>query len=45
MFYVYTRRALKNGELKKGSRVFQSRAAQAKYIREAPLSIVITGWN
>jgi hypothetical protein len=45
MYYVYTRKALKNGELRKGHRTFKTRAAQLKYIREAPLSIVITSYN
>jgi hypothetical protein len=45
MFYVYTRRALKNGTVKKCYKTFQTRAAQAKYVREAPNSIVITSYN
>lgn len=45
MFYVYTRRALKNGTVKKGYREFTTRAAQCKYIINAPLSIVITAYN
>jgi hypothetical protein len=44
-FYVYTRRALKNGDTKKGIRRFATRAAQINYINRAPWSIAITAWN
>lgn len=45
MYYVYTRRALKNGAVIKSMRRFQTRAAQMKYITKAPMSVVITGYN
>jgi hypothetical protein len=45
MYYVYTRRVLKNGVVRKGYKTFETRSAQAKYVREAPISIVITSHN
>jgi hypothetical protein len=44
-FYVYTRRELKSGNVKKGIRRFATRTAQINYINRAPWSIAITAWN
>lgn len=45
MYYVNTRRALKNGAVIKSTRRFTTREAQLKYIAKAPMSIVITAYN
>ncbi len=45
MYYVNTRRALKNGAVVVSQRRFQTRKAQRNYIAKAPMSIAITGYN
>lgn len=45
MYYVYTRKAFKNGKIVNGYKEFKSRAAQIHYIATAPMSIAITACN
>jgi hypothetical protein len=44
-FYVLTRIARADGTVRKSGRNFATRAAQARYITNAPASVAITAYN